>query len=298
MKILVTIPHFYHPGGAQGSLKRSGGYSSVGEDATPKINALHNCLMALLANFGNKQFTYKYEDRMLRQPADRRAEISLEIMVVTTRLHHVLERVGISKSAYEHVALDVEPAQLGFECHRLLGERRSAYDYYCYLEDDIIINDPLIFKKLGWFSHSFGDDRLLQPNRYELAVTQAPYPEKHYIDFEYTPWTDKNTSFVHSQPTQEILRGSIFQEDVIFSKARNLHSGCFFLNESQLSEWINTPVFPDRDSTLFNPMDSAATLGLIKHFHLYKPAAPYLNFLEVLHHGESWTDKIMSVRFR
>lgn len=44
----------------------------------------------------------------------------------------------------------------------------DQFDYFCYLEDDILIADPLFFDKQLWFSGQFGDDCMLQPNRYEL----------------------------------------------------------------------------------------------------------------------------------
>ena len=49
-------------------------------------------------------------------------------------------------------------------------------DYFCYLEDDLILGDPWLFRKLAWFTREFGDDCLLQPNRYEPAQEPSACP--------------------------------------------------------------------------------------------------------------------------
>lgn len=298
MKLLFVIPHFYHPGGTEGSLNVGGGYSSVGPDKTPKIDALRGCLTALLANFGSAEFTYEHSDRMHRRSLTNADEKSLDILIVSNPAHHVVDELGLPESAYEHFLLDVEPAQLGFECHRILGEKHGLYDYYCYLEDDIIINDPLCFQKLDWFSRIFGEHRLLQPNRYELTGVMTGNPQKHFIDFTYESPLLRNESFMHAQYGGQISVQSFPKKGIAFAKAPNPHSGCFFLNNAQLSVFMRGNIFPDRDSRLFNPMDSAATLGIVKCFHVYKAAPPNMNFFEVLHYGESWSRKIMSVTFR
>ena len=55
---------------------------------------------------------------------------------------------------------------LGFECQAVLRDAIGRYDYYCFLEDDTVIRDPCFFAKLSWFTDQYGDEALLQPNRY------------------------------------------------------------------------------------------------------------------------------------
>ena len=52
--------------------------------------------------------------------------------------------------------------------HRILAEN-LALDYYCFLEDDLILNDPLFFEKLKYFDSLMGSNTF-----YSLIVTNSP----------------------------------------------------------------------------------------------------------------------------
>ena len=88
-------------------------------------------------------------------------------------------------SLFAHRPTGAEPLYLGFECQAVLRERLGDYDYYCYLEDDLILRDPWFFLKLRWFNGHLGDEALLQPNRYEIARSGAAM--KAYVDGEIGP---------------------------------------------------------------------------------------------------------------
>src|SRR5262249_55304109 len=109
----------------------------------------------------------------------------LDIVVCTTRGRHVLDRLGIPSRCFQHQATDSEPPLLGFACHAFLRDRLGDYDYYCYLEDDLIVHDPWFFRKLAWFTSVAGDDKLLQPNRFEGGV--GFLVPKVYIDGDLRP---------------------------------------------------------------------------------------------------------------
>ena len=49
--------------------------------------------------------------------------------------------------------------------------------------------------------------------------------------------------------------------------------------------WAEQSWFLDGDSSLVSPLESAATLGLLKTFQLYKPQMPFASFLELQHRG-------------
>jgi hypothetical protein len=79
--------------------------------------------------------------------------------------------------------------------------------------------------------------------------------------------------------------------------AANPHAGCFFLTESQLARWASQPYFLDRAASFVGPLESAASLGLVRTFHVYKPAPENASFLEVQHYGQAWSQKLSRVRF-
>ncbi|HVW37506.1 MAG TPA: hypothetical protein VHB99_09375, partial [Pirellulales bacterium] len=65
----------------------------------------------------------------------------------------------------------------------------------------------------------------------------------------------------------------------------NPHSGCYFLSAAQMAHWAAQPFFLDRDTSFVGPLESAATLGILRAFKIYKPAREQAAFLEIQHHG-------------
>ena len=79
---------------------------------------------------------------------------------------------------------------------------------------------------------------------------------------------------------------------IAFHRTFNPHSGCYFLNAEQMEKWASTPYFLDRDTSFIGPLESAATLGTMKTFRIYKPAADDSNFLEIQHFGTTFLSLI------
>ena len=298
MRVLVTIPHFYHSQAIKGSVTSKGDYGSVGVTPQPRIDALEYGLTLLQGHFGGLQLGYKYTDKMTKHPVNSNNVAHLDIVIVTTQSLHILDYLDKYRNCYIHAQTDCQPKFLGFECHRILKENLGRYDYYCYIEDDIIIHDSYLFEKIYWFNKCLGDEYLLQPNRYELELKSNKKIVKNYIDFEYNPEMIKNPSFIHFQNIKPKLTGNVMGKNINFTWAKNPHSGCFFLNQPQLDYWVNQPNFLDKDSQLFSSIDSSATLGLIKNFRIYKPAPENSYFLEVQHFGDAWSKKIMRVTLK
>jgi hypothetical protein len=290
MKILVTIPHFYHPQGTSGSVSAEGDYGSVGINSQLRIDALSAVLMALLSNWGQMPKVYQYTDKMNRYSYKQNNIEKLDIIICTTQAFHLLAQLENYVDCYRHYESDCEPKLLGFECHRVLKEHLGEYDYYCYLEDDIVIHDVLFFTKLKWF-HQCLDNHgaVLQPNRYELAQLAPGQCTRHYIDFE-----DLRESM--PKVPENYLMGNVMGENIHFSQAQNPHSGCFFLNHQQFEHWVQQPYFLDMDTRYWGPLESAATLGLLKTFTVYKPHFANASFLAVQHVGDTWSRKIMRVQ--
>ncbi len=164
MRILAAIPHYYSLAGKSSPDGRQHG--SVGPNANSRATALWAAIASLHQLFGTAQHVIDQATRVA-VPANARTAGRVDVTVCTTGDNHLLGFMRLPAGSYRHHATGCPPALLGFECHAVLRERLGEYDYYAYLEDDLIAHDPWMFVKLAWFAAQLGDDVLLQPNRYE-----------------------------------------------------------------------------------------------------------------------------------
>lgn len=282
MRILFTISHFFQP--SDGSR-----YGSQGKDPQPRIQALTACVGALHKLFGKSQASFDIAQGVAK-PANQSQVHNIDIVICTTKNQHLLEQISLPSDLYKHYRTNAEPMLLGFECQALLRDCLGAYDYFCFLEDDIILHDPWLFVKLNWFNKQAGDNALLQPNRYELSPPGNS--KKIYIDGNLSPLLTANFQNLADQPE---LQAQILGQTVIFRRATNPHSGCYFLNVPQMNYWAQQPHFLDRDSSFFSPLESAASLGIMRTFRIYKSIPQQANFLEVEHYGNAWSQKLLGI---
>ena len=124
-----------------------------------------------------------------------------------------------------------------------------------------------------------GDRALLQPHRFETH-DRAP-GQKLYID---GPIRDATIApRFQDKSVRPRARGSVLGVNVGFERVDNPHSGCFFLTEPQMRRWSEQPYFMDRAADFWGPLESAATLGVMRTFEVYKPSLENAGFLEVHH---------------
>lgn len=274
MRILVTIPHFYDPKGDTNAR-----HGSLKKDAQSRVLALNHCLESLHQLFGRAQYGFSYDRGMVLE-ANCAQQNQLDIVVCTTRDCHILDRLPTLPHFYKHHDTNADPPLLGFECQSVLAERIGLYDYYCFLEDDLILQDPWFFTKLSWFNQTTGNSSLLQPNRYELS--NASPVRKIYIDGDLKPHL---IPAVYGDREYAKFIAQVMGKSLCLQPALNPHSGCYFLNSTQMTSWIRQPYFLDRDISFIGPLESAATLGVMKTFKIYKPSLEDANFLEIQHFG-------------
>lgn len=268
MRILFTLPHYYD---AQGG----GMYGSLKGDSRPRRNALAATIMGLHSAFGRRQ-------GLLVQPvvpSNEACSADVEVVVCTAGDKHLVPALGLPSGAYRHHATQASPRLLGFECHAVLRAGLGRYDYYCYLEDDLLITDPLFFQKLKWFTGFAGEDAVLQPNRFEVAAGQPL--DKLYIDGNL-----KNPEFserLQDAGDRRVLDAEALGLKLRFQRVNNTHSGCFFLNAAQMRAWAARPEFLNRDISFVGPLESAASYAVTRFFRAYKPARENAGFLEIRH---------------
>lgn len=288
MRVLVTIPHVFNPLG-------NGSYASLSSDPQPRLTALTQCLQALHTLYSSAQIYYQYFESAQSIPVNQANQVELTIIICTSRYLHLLNEIPIDKSYYQHHKTMADPMLVGFECHAVLKENLGHYDYYCYLEDDLILHDPYFFQKLVWFNKHIGDHAVLHPNRFEQTLQEKL--QKVYIDLDVNFTAGDPETFAHYFTENTTLTSKILGQELTFKRAVNPHAGCFFLTQQQMETWANQDYFLDRDCSYFGPLESAATLGIAHTFRVYKPAPQNANFFEIQHFGEVWSQKIKNVKF-
>ena len=281
MKILATVPHFF----------RQQAQSKHGSQRNPlsRIQALQQLIISLQQLFAQKQLMIQIGDR-IAIPANQAYQTSLDIIICTTGNNHLVDQLKLPLNLYQHHQTTAEPMLLGFECHDVLRENLGKYDYYCFLEDDLIIRDANFFTKLNWFNQLTDYRKLLQPNRYELTLNQ--FTGKCYIDGDLKPRV--TAPFQNVQEEQQ-LQGKLMNNPITFCRALNPHSGCFFLTNEQLEYWTKQEYFLSKETNFIGPLESAATLGIMKTFQVYKTTPEYANFLEIQHWGSAFANLLGSV---
>ncbi|MBL1209472.1 calcium-binding protein [Geminocystis sp. GBBB08] len=281
MKILITIPHFFRQ-------ENNPKYGSQ-RNPEPRIQALTSSIVSLQQLFGKPQLMIKVGERIAIS-ANTLSNTTIDIFICTTGNNHLIDQIPLPSDLFKHYKTNAEALLLGFECHKILQEKIDQYDYYCYLEDDLIIRDAQFFTKLNWFNQVTDYQKLLQANRYELSLNQ--YTGKCYIDGDLL---HRVTASFQNVNEETELQGQIMNNPVIFRRALNPHSGCFFLNNEQMKYWAEKDYFLDQDISFVGPLESIASLGIMKTFKLYKPAPESANFLEVHHWGSAFVSLLGSV---
>jgi hypothetical protein len=280
MRILFAIPHYYTAEGG-------GRHGSEGGDAARRARATRLCLAALQQTFSESQGLSDGRGGVRLHAANPDLRATITIALCTTGDSHLVPH--LEGCPFNHIRTNAEPRYLGFECHNVLKSGLGQFDYFGYLEDDLHIGDGLFFTKLAWFNAQFGEAALLQPNRFELAAEPAPY--KVYID-----GNPRDRTLVRAQRNdgQARLTASAIGRPMAFQRVHNPHSGCFFLSAAQLARWVAQPDFAVPSAAFCGPLESAATLGIMRHFRVYKPARENAAFLEIEHLDRRYLGRVFN----
>jgi len=284
MRILITMPHFFNRAG-------NGQHGSTQSDPQPRLAALTHALRNLYTHYaGAQEYWVRAGDRLQPYPANQDTSMVMDIVICTTSDHHLLDQLVLPPGLYEERRVDCDPLLLGFACHTVLQERLGDYDLYGYLEDDLLLHDPAFFTKIHHVQQLTAGKAVLQPHRFERYGTMAEF-KKVYIDFDF------HAPVPGALPAAAPITLDLLGQSIALQPAMNSHAGCFFLSQAQMSHWASQAHFGSRDTTYVGPLESAATLGLVRTFNVYKPARHNANFLEIEHFGQRWSRQLAAVRF-
>jgi hypothetical protein len=171
----------------------------------------------------------------------------------------------------------VEPMFVGFEAQEEFVRRADEFDWFFYLEDDLVLGDSLVLEKLDYFNDGAPASAVLLPHRYELWNGR-----KSYIDLRSrrSPGEHRSTNRLTT----------IAIADWKFAEFANPHSGCYCLSRRQLGRWLDAGRHWYGLSSYVGPRESAATGCLEECFRIYKPHPDNMNFLEIRHLGTKYAE--------
>jgi hypothetical protein len=269
MRVIVVIVHYFHP-------EPHSGYSSLNAGRHGNRQAVVRSVLATWRHvFGASRAAFNVEKSAFEiiEPPDH-----VTVCVLTTQGRHLLDADFCQRHEITMVERNIDnPRYLGFEAANLFAEARHQFDLFVYSEDDLLVQDPLFLQKACWFIQRFGHKRLLMPNRFEWNPDGPAF--KTYIDGDIARWATEKWWL----PDDELLTADALGGRLVFRRARNPNSGMHLLTREQLLCWMDRPHWDDRDTSFVGPIESAANLGALKTFSIYKPSDNSVSFLEVEH---------------
>ena len=277
MRILLAIVHYWKH-------EEGGGHQSLRANPQPRVEALQAQLLGLRRQMG-RQGVLNIATRCV-EPTNAELSHTIDLALITDGHNHVLERLDPAYRGLMDVVITEPPTprHLGFQAQRFLASRLEAgYDLYGYLEDDLVIHDPMFFAKVHWIQHQLQEQALLLPHRYEHCHQPDPV-DKLYID---GPMHRDDLRAVVPEPAPPV-RSQQPGGAIQLESPANPHAGCFFLTPGQLQHWVRQPWWQDGDCSFVSPLESAATLGIARTFQLYKPSLAQASWLEIQHWGSSF----------
>lgn len=285
MKVLVTIAHFFSR-----ESKSDRVFGSLTEDAATRAAALGRCIDGL-ARQGESDYSY-YQylggQRFKRVAVKQAFAPAVDIAICTHGTQHVLDLLYEKRHRFHQVHVQTDdPMYIGAGCHNYLLRYRDEYDYFCFLEDDLIIHDPLWFAKYEWFNGIADEEALLQPHRFERKRAEAG-ERKCLVDpvFSYARVEAGIGRLFYRYEETDAIAADFIGQPVSFERASNPHSGCFFVNRDQLARMAAGGYFGKRCKHFVGPLESSASLSIMSTFRVYKPSFDHIGFLEIEHAGE------------
>lgn len=279
MRALFAVQHFYDP-------KPRGFYGSQSSTPEQRSRAVAASILSLYQTFDAKQGLLNGPARTAPR-ANTAQPIEVSVVVCTTGNLHLMPQLRAVQHLFTHRECERESLYLGLECHAVLREGLDRFDYFCFLDDDLALTDPLFFAKLDWFTRVAGSDAVLQPNRFEVAVGQPLH--KLYIDGNMAdPTISPRFQNINDRPR---IEAEALGRKFVFKRVNNPHSGCFFLDRDKMAHWAAQPDFLVPDNVFAGPIESSTTLGIMRHFRVYKPARENAGFLEVAHLNNRYLGK-------
>jgi hypothetical protein len=204
----------------------------------------------------------------------------LEIALITLPGRHVVDELPDHQRERIRVVTrseDGDPWFLEFEAQDVFAARIDEFDWFVFLEDDLVLHDPLVLDKLAFFNEAAPPDALLLPHRYEVWQSR-----KVCIDLRSS-----------NRPGEDWTVGRLTAFEAggwKFAEFPNPHAAFYAVTQAQMHKWLATGRSWYKLCSFFGPLESAATGCLEECFRLYKPHPDNPHFLEIEHFGTKYSE--------
>lgn len=276
LRVRVVIPHYF--------AHEASGPQRTAQAAARRLRelAFFRCLLALQGQRRRRRdLVLNLGERLvdLLGPVETTAlelpELRLEIQVVSNgrdRLEEVLSWAGDGVS--QHVVQPQDPRELVLEARDLLVADPEPADLWLYIEDDLVLDDPLFFDKQWWWLQRTQHRQILMPHRYELVRGGAG--GRLLVDGPMK-WSVVDAL---NHPEPGMMRQVYAGREMIFDRAANPNAGLFLISELQRQELQKHPL--PREGFM-GPRETASTLTVLHRYPVFKPALSHRRFLMVEH---------------
>lgn len=284
LQVRVVMPHYFReqPGRSGYGSGRRGQRLARGlalGRALSGLIALQRSEQDLVLNIGRRWLD---QTPPLHSGGRPLPPLRLELNVFTHGGHALQEILGLFEGQIRLHSVDLEdPRRLALMARDFLIQAQPAADLNLYLEDDLVIDDPLFLDKQIWFLQRCAQRAVLMPHRLESIPGRSG--QRLLVDGPL------REGFIgqYTSPQQAVARGRFWTgEQVSFDRTANPHSGLFCLSRPQL-EQLRTTALPQEG--FIGPMETAATLTVLRHFEVLKPSLGDRHFLRVEHGHPSFT---------
>lgn len=168
---------------------------------------------------------------------------------------------------------ECDPMFVGFRLQEEFVNKVDEFDWFLFIEDDIILYDSFTIEKLEKFNRQSGyESAILYPNRYEMYEGT-----KRYIDLTI------DTDLAWNQLS------AVEIENVKFAEFTNPHAAFYCLSRKQMKQWIKSGRSWKNQVVSVGSLESAATFCLLECFSIYKPHPSNLNYFEVRHYDHKYS---------
>ena len=224
------------------------------EKATEKIERLRHTIDGLLTSFAHCDLTIAIQTLPNRN--------------VTAYLpEYQIKCIQIQEGP------ECDPMLVGFRLQEKFVERVEKFDWFLFIEDDIVLSDAFVLEKLEKFNLQSGYEKaILYPHRFEIYQGT-----KRYIDLT-----------IDSQLSWNQL-SSVEIEGVKLAEFSNPHSAFYCWSRKQMEQWIKPGRVFKNQVVNVGPLESAATFCLLECFSIYKPHPSNLNYFEVRHYDSKYS---------
>lgn len=281
-RVVVAIPHCTVGG--------EGRYGSVTQGRDRREELLRQTIAGAIHTFSDWGVVLSHRARETHVIEDALGA-RLEIVVVVPAGNEAKSRMGAYGDLVTWVDFAGDPRELGFECHRQLLARREEGDWFCYMEDDMLLGDPLSLQKAKWFTRGAGNPlavlmpvRIEETRDYVGAVLQCDGP------IGLRRWL--------GPVRQDVIDLRFMGQLLRFVRPSNPHAGMFLVSRAQLDALALDAAFGRPSAEFVGLLESAATLAVMRALVPYKPSAPFAKFFSVRHLGARFAGMQAQLRRR